>query len=122
VYRVPDHTTSQRRPKGGPGKPAKALEARYANYFQVGHNAAEFIFDFGQYHPESDTARMHCRIVTGPLYAKLLAGLLGDAIQRFEDEHGAIQPAEDELDPLEVVKQSLAGFDGRLNVKSKPPA
>jgi len=24
------------------------LEGRYANYFQVGHNAVEFVLDFGQ--------------------------------------------------------------------------
>jgi hypothetical protein len=93
------------------GKGVKNLEARYANYFEVGHNACEFIFDFGQYHPEDDSAHMHCRIVTGPAYAKLLADLLHAAIARFEEEHGEIRIAEDDLDPLELVKQSIAGFD-----------
>ena len=94
---------------------AKHLEARYANYFEVGHNAFEFIFDFGQYHPENEGARMHSRIVTGPVYAKLLADLLRDAVQRFEEEHGAIHPADDDLDPVELVKQSIANYDRRFN-------
>lgn len=93
----------------------KNLEARYTNYFEVGHNAFEFIFDFGQYHQEDAGARMHSRIVTGPVYAKLLADLLRDAVQRYETEHGVIQPVEDELDPVEVVKQSIANYDHRFN-------
>jgi hypothetical protein len=111
--------SEQKRAKSKRTKVSKPLEARYANYFQVGHNAAEFIFDFGQYDPESDSAHLHCRIVTGPLYAKLLEELIGDAIRRFEAEHGVIRAADDELDPLELVKQSIAGFDGRVKVTSK---
>jgi hypothetical protein len=90
------------------------MEARYANYFEVGHNAFEFIFDFGQYHPENESARMHSRIVTGPVYAKLLADLLQSALRRFEEEHGTIHPAENELDPLELVKRSIADYDRRF--------
>ena len=95
------------------------LEARYANYFEIGHNRFEFIIDFGQYHPESESALMHSRMVTGPVYAKLLADLLRGAVQRFEEEHGMIQPADDELDPLEMVKQSIDGFDRRLDRENK---
>lgn len=95
------------------------LEGRYANYFEVGHNAFEFIFDFGQYHPEDDVARMHSRIVTGPVYAKLLMELLCDAVALFEKEYGEIQPAEDELDPVELVKQSIADYERPLNRLSK---
>lgn len=92
------------------------LEARYTNYFEVGHNAFEFIFDFGQYHPENTEARMHTRIVTGPVYAKLMADVLQDAVKRFEEEHGTIQPVDDEFDPIEIiVKQSIAGYDHRFN-------
>lgn len=94
---------------------SKRLEGRYANYFEVGHNACEFIFDFGQYHPENEGARMHTRIVTGPVYARLLAELLKDAVERFEAEHGAIQSTEDELDPVELVKQSIVGYERRFN-------
>jgi hypothetical protein len=94
-------------------------EARYANYFEVGHNAFEFLFDFGQYHPESESAKMHSRIVTGPPYAKLLADLLRSALRRFEEEHGAIHPLDDELDPVEIVKQSIAGYDSRFNTKRR---
>jgi len=62
---------------------------------------------------------MHSRIVTGPVYAKLLAELLCDAVMRYETEHGEIQPAEDELDPVELVKQSIADYERPLNRLSK---
>jgi len=102
-----------------PRSKSSPLEGRYANYFEVGHNAFEFIFDFGQYHPENEGACMHSRIVTGPVYAKLLAELLCDAVMRYETEHGEIQPAEDELDPVELVKQSIADYKRPLNRLSK---
>jgi hypothetical protein len=64
--------------------------AVYTNYFEVGHNAFEFLVDFGQFQPETETFVMHSRIVTGPVHAKLLAQLLSRAVTRFEDEHGEI--------------------------------
>jgi hypothetical protein len=35
------------------------LEGRYANYFKVGHNAFEFLLDFGQLYAESREAQFH---------------------------------------------------------------
>ena len=62
---------------------------------------------------------MHSRIVTGPVYAKLLADLLHETVKRFEEEHGTIQPIDDDLDPMELVKQSIAGYDHRLKSVGK---
>jgi hypothetical protein len=77
--------------------------AVYANYFEVGHNAFEFLIDFGQFQPESKSVRMHSRMVSGPVHAKLLAQLLADAITRFEAEHGEIADlAGPEIDALVV--------------------
>ncbi len=46
------------------------LEGQYDNYFKVGHNAYEFVIDFGQYYPENDQAELYTRIITSPCYAK----------------------------------------------------
>lgn len=89
----------------------RAPQARYTNYFEVGHNALEFIVDFGQYHPETTTAQCHTRIVTGPAYAKLLARLLTESIKRHETEYGTIAAADDDFDPLEHVRKSIASFE-----------
>jgi len=66
------------------------LEARYANYFQVGHNAFEFLFDFGQFYPESTVAQFHTRIVTSPVYAKVLSETLRGSIDQYEQAFGVI--------------------------------
>jgi Protein of unknown function (DUF3467) len=66
------------------------LEGRYANYFKVGHNAFEFLFDFGQFFPESQRVQFHTRVITNPTYAKLLLQLLQEAIDRYQQTFGEI--------------------------------
>lgn len=67
---------------------------RYANYFKVGHNAFEFVFDFGQIYTQGRPAPLHTRIITTPVYAKSLLGLLQESIDQHEQIFGAI-PSED---------------------------
>jgi hypothetical protein len=62
---------------------SKKLEGRYANYFKVGHNAFEFVFDFGQYYPEIDEAELYTRIITSPRYAKELLSTLQESIEKI---------------------------------------
>lgn len=66
------------------------LEGRYANYFEVGHNAFEFVFDFGQFYAEDQTKQLHTRIITGPVYAKALLETLRGSIDRYEQTFGTI--------------------------------
>jgi hypothetical protein len=54
--------------RGGPQERG-ARKGRYANVLQVGHNAFEFVFDFGQDYQEDHEVQWHTRIVTGPAYA-----------------------------------------------------
>lgn len=67
------------------------LEGRYANYFEVGHNAFEFVLDFGQvYAGESQQGQFHTRIVTAPVYANTLLKTLQGSIDRYEKTFGVI--------------------------------
>jgi hypothetical protein len=67
------------------------LEGRYSNYFKIGHNAFEFIFDFGQsYDDNRSIENIHSRIVTSPAYAKDFLVLLSHAIEQYENEHDDI--------------------------------
>jgi hypothetical protein len=70
---------------------AGQLEGRYANYFEVGHNAFEFLFDFGQFYQDSKEARLHTRIITNPIYAKALFSTLRESIEQYEQKFGVIQ-------------------------------
>lgn len=68
-----------------------ALERRYANYFEVGHNAVEFLLDFGQLYSEGESAQLHSRIVTSPAYAKAMLRTLEESVHRYENEFGVIE-------------------------------
>ena len=81
-----------------PPQEAGEIEGRYANYFQIGHNAFEFLLDFGQCYAESPRARFHTRIITSPMSAKSLLGVLRQSLERYEQTFGAI-PREDADQP-----------------------
>jgi Protein of unknown function (DUF3467) len=66
------------------------IEGRYANFFKVGHNALEFLLDFGQFYAESRVAQFHTRIITNPTYAKAFLGLLRESIAQYEQTYGVI--------------------------------
>jgi hypothetical protein len=66
------------------------VEGRYANYFKVGHNAFEFLLDFGQFYAESQKAQFHTRIITNPICAKSFLGILQQSLERYEQTFGAI--------------------------------
>ncbi|HET9653272.1 MAG TPA: DUF3467 domain-containing protein [Usitatibacter sp.] len=70
--------------------------AVYANQFEVGFNAFEFLFDFGQSYEER--AARHSRIVTTPVYAKVFRALLDRSINDYEEAFGVI-PAPPPEDP-----------------------
>jgi len=78
-----------KKPESEPGR--DAVEARYANHFLIGHNAFEFLFDFGQAYSEEGAPRVHTRIVTSPIYAKALLTMLGDSVERHEQLYGPIR-------------------------------
>jgi Protein of unknown function (DUF3467) len=52
--------------------------ARYANFFQVGHNAYEFLLEFGQLDTE-----IHTRIYLSPQHARVLSDLLVKALRDY---------------------------------------
>jgi hypothetical protein len=63
-------------------------EARYANYFQIGQNASEFILQFGLFYTDETEPLLHTRIITSPTYAKTLIGLLQEAMEKHENQRG----------------------------------
>jgi hypothetical protein len=92
---------------------ARAPLARYANYFEVGHNPYEFLIDFGQYRPEAEEVVLHTRIAVSPTHSKLLAEMLSAAVQKYEAENGRISEIANHPDPLEMVLRSLPDFERR---------
>ena len=67
------------------------LDGHYSNYLKIGHNAFEFLFDFGQFYMGSEEADFHTRVVTSPIYAKAFLETLGHSIAQYEAAYGAIR-------------------------------
>ena len=80
-------------------KPGPEL-AVYANQFEVGFNAFEFLLDFAQeYYAVEGLTVAHTRIVTAPAYAKVFRGLLDRSILEYEAAFGPIGPLPSEEQP-----------------------
>lgn len=73
-----------RRPATKPPSPSKGV---YANYFEVGHTAFEFVIDFGQSYSGKSSA-CHTRIVTSPIYARALLATLGRSLDEYAERFG----------------------------------
>jgi len=73
-------------------------EGRYANYFEIGHNAFEFILDFGQAYCEEPETRtlIHSRIVISPVYVRMFLEVLQQSVRQHGQRFGPIleEPAE----------------------------
>jgi hypothetical protein len=67
------------------------IEGKYANYFKVGYNAFEFVFDFGQNYTENDQAEPCARIITSPVYVRALLETLRESLEQYEKDFGSIQ-------------------------------
>lgn len=74
---------------GGDSRPH--AEARFANYFQVGHRLFEFYLEFGQAEEEERDPYIHTRIVTTPARAKALLDVLRQNVARYEEDFGPIK-------------------------------
>ena len=62
------------------------MEGRYANYFEVGYHAFEFIVDFGQYFAENQEAELYSRIITSQAYARDFRKILAESIKLHEQK------------------------------------
>lgn len=56
----------------------------YANYFEVGHTAFEFVLDFGQAYAGKPAPPCHTRIVMSPVYAHALLDILQRAVEQYD--------------------------------------
>ena len=78
-----DNQEIRRRP--GSKLRGKRDEGKYANYFQIGHNAAEFLFEFGQ-----QDGGIHTRVYVSPQHARILSDLLLKTLQLHEKTFGLL--------------------------------
>lgn len=79
-------------------------EGKYANYFEIGHAASEFLIDIAQFYQDWGKARFHTRIVTSPQGAKALQETLRKSLDEYEKTYGIISP-EDEQEVLRITDE-----------------
>lgn len=69
----------------------KVAEGIYSNLAIITHSPAEFIIDFTRVVPGVPKAKVHSRIITSPIHAKLLLKALKDNIEKYESRFGEIK-------------------------------
>ncbi len=67
------------------------LDAVYSNLAIITHSASEVIIDFARILPNSPRARVHARVVTTPMHAKLLLRALSENLEQYEARFGEIK-------------------------------
>ena len=91
-----------------PGSDA-SLESRYSNYVEVGFNAFEFLFAFGQAYSESELAKTHTKIVMSPHYARNLLETLQTSLSQYEKNYGVVVNKEMAAEPIPTIAAAEAG-------------
>jgi Protein of unknown function (DUF3467) len=71
--------------------PDDILRGRYANMMQVMHAKEEFVLDFMFAHPPQ--GELVSRLIVSPSHMKRIVSALQDNINKYEQQHGAIQEA-----------------------------
>ncbi|MGD9029646.1 MAG: DUF3467 domain-containing protein [Anaerolineae bacterium] len=66
------------------------LEAIYANFAMITHSQSEVIIDFARVLPNAPKSKVHARIVTTPMHAKLLLRALTENLKKYEAQFGEI--------------------------------
>jgi hypothetical protein len=67
----------------------QAAKGIYANYFEIGHTAFEFVIDCGENYAGNGTC--HTRIVTSPAYARALLDTLTKSLDEYAQRFGAVE-------------------------------
>jgi hypothetical protein len=63
----------------------------FANYLEVGQNAAEFVLAFGVYNEGDAAPQIQIRIHSAPAHAAAFAKVLEDALAHHARTSGAVQ-------------------------------
>jgi hypothetical protein len=63
----------------------------YANFANIIHNPAEFVFDFGRVVPGRNDVRVLSRVLTTPVHAKQFLDALAQNIAMYEKTFGPIR-------------------------------
>jgi hypothetical protein len=75
---------------GGETHGPEAIMGRYANYFEIGHTAQEFVFCFCQCCCAEQEPLLHTKIIMNPKDARQLLDILQGALKQHERDYGPV--------------------------------
>ncbi len=75
----------------------KEAEGIYSNLAVITHSPAEFIIDFIRVVPGAPKAKVHSRIISTPIHAKMLLMALSENIIKYEARFGEIKIDQGEM-------------------------
>ena len=75
--------------------PEEIAEGVYCNLAIISHTNTEFIVDFIKLLPGTQKAKVKSRVLLSPQHAKRLMKALGDNVNKFEAQNGAIKNSND---------------------------
>ena len=84
------HVPQNKKDKGEKLQTGNSIQGRYANFYEIGFNAFEFVFDFGQTFSENEEAELSTRIILPPILAKSLFDILQESIDSYDVKFGHI--------------------------------
>ena len=84
------HVPHKEKDKGGRPQTGNSIQGSYANFYEIGFNAFEFVLDFGQTFSETEEAELFTRIILPPILAKSLFDILQESLDSYEDKFGHI--------------------------------
>ena len=67
---------------------------QYSNLAAIRHTREEFIFDFAFIFPDGPAGKLISRVILSPAHVKRFLEALETNVRRYEDDFGAITPAE----------------------------
>jgi hypothetical protein len=74
------------------------VQTRYINMVRIVHSPAEMVFDFAQFLPGDQKAKVQSRVLMSPLSAKLFYRALAENLAKYEATYGEIRiPGESTL-------------------------
>ncbi len=74
---------------------SKLDEGRYANYFEIAHNAFDFFLDLGQLGRTETEPRIYLRVIISPAVAMGLSQKLNESLSQYRASFGPIQHEDD---------------------------
>lgn len=90
-------------------------EGVYSNLAVISHSPAEIIIDFTRVVPGVPKAKVHSRIITTPMHAKMFLRALQDNIDKYEARFGEIKVNQQQPPEQQFGFSPPPGKDEKIN-------